>query len=457
MVDVLPNPDSDGLREDNASDPAERPNRAPHRRGRMNVSHMLSQTDPGLAVNYGADHNGPGTRAVNTRDQQFLLPPVLRRTDGARNNLVTFAGSSPSPPQSTHAPSTPGLSKEPNRPTGLAEMTYSIPEDLTRNSFPFQQDTTSVLPPVTNGIGAPDPRTQGGVQMPPPPQPLMALPDAFDDSSQIFSQFDWGWEGLFASQAATPNFQNFLASTTEDLSPAGSIPGHAVTIPARSVENVTRLGDNFADVAPWSAMSATWRSRNFQHEERFENIELTGNTRERMLAIAQTFFRLALDSLNVSSNPGMRFLMADMKKYSSSSILMLPPTPVLHTYLETFLTSFEPFYPLVELRTLDPNTIAADKQEHLAMVLILLMIAYGAMRDSAIKARRLSMGLLEICRLTLLHFLDKDSTNPRSAIATHCALLSTYQSAFSGDKWLMNSSLGQMHQYLIVSKTWTWL
>ncbi|KAJ9602191.1 hypothetical protein H2200_013311 [Cladophialophora chaetospira] len=450
MEGVLINLEVNNRHAEDAEAAAEYPSSASRPSSRMNVTHILSQSDASVGIVHEANENDPGTSAVNPRNQEFLVPPVTRRAVRFGSNAGPFAASSSQPSTLN------GLSSEcydnSDRSNGLAEMAYPLSEGPTRIDSSLPRNSAFLLPSVTDGITAADPRTRQETYMPPPPSSTMDLPNLFDDSAQVFSQFDWGWEGLFASQAATPNFQNFLVTTSEDLSPAGSILGHAVTIPARSVENVTRLGDNFVDTAPWSVMSATWRSQHFDEEERFENVKLTESTRERMLAIAQIFFRLALDSLNVSSNPGMRFLMADMKKYSSSSILSLPPTPILHTYLETFLTSFEPFYPLVELRTLDPNTIAKDKQEHLAMVLILLMTAYGAMRDSAVKARRLSMGLLEICRLTLLHFLDKDSTNPRSSIATHCALLSTYQSAFSGDKWLMSSSLGQMHQYLILSR-----
>ncbi|KEF54717.1 uncharacterized protein A1O9_09159 [Exophiala aquamarina CBS 119918] len=282
-------------------------------------------------------------------------------------------------------------------------------------------------------------------------QPDAGIPNILENASHVFSQFDWGWEGLFASQAATPNFHS-LFLPVDALSSAPSLETQSAVTPTRSTENVARLGDNYADAAPWSHISITWRAQHFKEHEYFENVRLAETTRERILATAQNFFRLTLDSLNVNSNPGTRFLMADLKRYSSSSILMLPPTPILQIYLDTFLTSFEPYFPLVDKRSFDPNAIASGRHEQLAIVMLLLMIAYGAMRDPAIKARRLSMGLLEICRLTTLHLLDKDNSNPRSMILAECALLSTYQAAFSGDKWLMESSFGQMHQYLMLSK-----
>jgi hypothetical protein len=41
-------------------------------------------------------------------------------------------------------------------------------------------------------------------------------------------------------------------------------------------------------------------------------------------------------------------------------------------------------------------------------LLLLSMIALGALKDASLKARRLSMGLLEIYRIALLHLVDKD-------------------------------------------------
>lgn len=395
-------------------------------------------------------HHTTASPSAGSGSGQYILPQLPRRAEergGRESNTPLHTTSMRDEPAFTPSVLRPDTSK----PTYTGEMPYPMPETPGDGMFLLQQDSNPDVHQSSASVAVASPLAAKEAQISFLPPPATDPSGIFEDVSQVFSQFDWGWEGLFASQAATPNFQAFLPTAIEDLSPVTSVPAHSVTTPTRSVENVARLGDNFADAAPWTEMSTTWRAQHFLEGERFEVVALTETTRERMLAIAQTFFRLALDSLNVSSNPGMRFLMADTNRYSSSSILLLPPTTILHTYLDAFLTSFEPSYPLVASRSLDPNTIAADKHEQLAIVLLLLMIGYGAMRDSAIKARRLSMGLLEICCLTILHLLDKDSTNPRSAIAAHCALLSTYQLAFSGDKWLMASSLGQMHQYLIVS------
>jgi hypothetical protein len=283
-------------------------------------------------------------------------------------------------------------------------------------------------------------------------QQRMAPPTIIEDPP-TFSNADWSWDMIFASHVGTP--QNHIPipnGIRSDGASTASTRGPNAGTPARSVENLVRLGDNFTDDAPWSLVSETWRTENFSEGELIDNLPLAEATRDRVLATTQGFFRLALDSLSVSSNPGSRHLVTDLKKFSSSSILLLPPTSVLHQYIEAFLTSFEPCYPLVSGRSLNPNEIISDKHEQITVLLLLSMIALGALKDTSLKARRLSMGLLEIYRVALLHLVDKDITNPRSNATTHCALLSTYQAAFSGVKWLMDSSPSQVYQYIFMAK-----
>ncbi|KAG4435704.1 hypothetical protein IFR05_008816 [Cadophora sp. M221] len=283
----------------------------------------------------------------------------------------------------------------------------------------------------------------------PPPVDVI---NPFENSHHLFSPMDWDWERIFGSQPPSPHGQPYFPIDVETPTPSNAGSACNEATPPRSVENVARLGDNFVDTAPWSEALPTWREQHFSEEERFNNVSITETTRDRILGNAQTFFRLALDRLNINSNPGSRFLVGDMKKHSSSTVLLLPPTPILSIYLETFLTSFEPLYPLLPRRLLDPNIVDAEMNEQLAVILLLLMVSHGAMRDSAIKARRLSMGLLEISRLVLFNLLDQDNSTPRMRITGHCALMCMYQSAFSGDKWLMNSCLGQTQMYLAVAK-----
>ncbi|BCS30691.1 uncharacterized protein APUU_80994S [Aspergillus puulaauensis] len=250
------------------------------------------------------------------------------------------------------------------------------------------------------------------------------------------------------SELGTPNMQN---SPLGHRSPSqGSSDGRESAL-IRSGDNVACLGDNFAESSSWSQSFVGWRDEHFLAEEKFTNVALNETTRDRTLGIAQSFFTLALDSLSLSANPGLRLLLK-LRKHSSSKILLLPPNPILHQYLENFLTSFEPFFPLVSKGTLDPNQLVHGNQEELAVISLLLMIAYGSVRDPATKARRLSAGLLEICILALVKLVDKDSALPRNPLTIHCAVQCLYQTAFSGDHWLMDATIGQLYMYIMMAR-----
>jgi hypothetical protein len=258
---------------------------------------------------------------------------------------------------------------------------------------------------------------------------------------------------LEAVMQGTPKFRSPLLKNLEHWNICQCTPTPSGAAPIRSGEIVARLGENFGDSAPWSSLDHRWRDQHFQVEERFNKVPLSETTRERMLVIIQAFFRLASDLYDLGSNPpsDAQLSSGEPEKWNTMHFLLLPPTQVLHEYLETFLINFEPFYSLIPERTLDSNKIVNDSKEEIAALLLVLMIAYGAMRDPAIKARRLSTGLVEICRLSLINLLEKDPEAPRTTIAAHCALLCTFQEAFSGEKWLMDSSVGQRHMYLGVS------
>ncbi|OQV07289.1 hypothetical protein CLAIMM_11744 [Cladophialophora immunda] len=255
---------------------------------------------------------------------------------------------------------------------------------------------------------------------------------------------DSDWNKFLVSRVSSPNVQSTL---TNQGAFRRSRLAEDENVLIRPGENIACLGENFADTSPWSHTVDAWRNQNFSVQENFANIPFSETTRERMSGIAQSFFALALDTLSLKAKSGSRFFL-NLRKHSSSRILLLPPNSILQKYLETYLTNFEPYYPLISERKLDPNTIINNDQEEIAVILLLLIIAYGSMRDSALKARRLSLGLLETCTLALVKLLDKDSATPRSALTVHCSIQCIYQTAFSGDKYLMNSTLGHIHMYL---------
>lgn len=224
--------------------------------------------------------------------------------------------------------------------------------------------------------------------------------------------------------------------------------------PVRFGEMIAHFGRNFGDISTPSAYFDRWRISNFGVHEIFKKVAVEEATRERMLVIMQSFFRWASDLHDQSSTKerrGRPHLPYKSVKRKTNDYLFLPPTPVIHEYLEVFLTNFEPFYPIIPRRTFDPNKLVHDNGENTSTLSLLLMIAYGMMRDERAEYRRLSAGLVTICHSSLKKLVERDTRTPRSNMTFQSALLCTHQLAFSGDKWLTDTAKAHRYLYLGVS------
>ena len=224
--------------------------------------------------------------------------------------------------------------------------------------------------------------------------------------------------------------------------------------PVRFGETIAHFGRSFGDISPQPAYFESWRTENFGVHERFTKIALGETTRERMLVIMQSFFRWASDLHDRSSakeRGGRPHLRYKSIKRKSNDYLFLPPTPVLHEYLEAFLTSFEPFYPFIAERIFDPNKLVLDNGENTSTLSLLLMIAYGMIRDNRAQYRRLSAGLVTICHSALKKLVERETRTPRSDMTFQSALLCTHHAAFSGDEWLIDTVKAHRYLYLGVS------
>ncbi|KAJ3532402.1 hypothetical protein NM208_g8457 [Fusarium decemcellulare] len=178
----------------------------------------------------------------------------------------------------------------------------------------------------------------------------------------------------------------------------------------QAISMLAKLDTIFSDPGPWSLSNAHWRSHCFEYSELFVILPMEESTRESILVIVQGFLRRALEShgLNVGSSFS---LPGDSRNgISWSGCLRLPPTDALYMYLEMFLGRFEPHYPLLPSRSLDPNNLA-DRENNKGLILLLLsMLAYGSMLDPAPKAQGFSRAITEICRLSMTDISSKDSS-----------------------------------------------
>jgi hypothetical protein len=80
-------------------------------------------------------------------------------------------------------------------------------------------------------------------------------------------------------------------------------------------------------------------------------------------------------------------------------------------------------------------------------LLLLMMIAQGAMAIPSTDARWLNGGLTEACRISLFDLIEKNISMASDQIVLHSALLFITSAAWSGDKWQMDIAMGQRGMY----------
>ncbi|KAJ8123569.1 hypothetical protein ONZ43_g516 [Nemania bipapillata] len=202
-----------------------------------------------------------------------------------------------------------------------------------------------------------------------------------------------------------------------------------------------------------SKLTGTWDTLGISLEKGQENdtelasvVPMSLRTRDRVLAITQTFLQKAL-SIH-------RYGYYDHNKSSANSrqlpFVGLPPSEILDYFLKNYVRNLSFYYSLVSTSCLDPNELIEHNET--ATLLILLMIAQGASAVPREGARSLSTGLIETCRISLFDIIEKNVEMCADSTVHRCALLFTLLGAWSGDKWLMDIAMGQRGMYLEMLK-----
>ncbi len=161
-----------------------------------------------------------------------------------------------------------------------------------------------------------------------------------------------------------------------------------------------------------------------------------GCTRDKLLAITQSFLHKALETHRTGPAGSPESL--SNSDPDSAEFIILPPPAVLEYFLRAYVCRFEPYYPFVPGGTLKPNELMQLNNGKASSLLLLLMIAQGAMATSTVEARYLTSGLTEACRLSLFDLIEKDIVLSSDPMVLRCALLFTTLAAWSGDKWHMD-------------------
>ncbi|OCT49463.1 hypothetical protein CLCR_04527 [Cladophialophora carrionii] len=298
-----------------------------------------------------------------------------------------------------------------------------------------------------------------------PQIPESALTDAQRLYQSLFSEADTASNGILPeSRWQTPS--QLFPTKVNDLQESSPEWAHwwicrctplPLSPPAAPADLAMSLLENLAELAdepvPWNSSDEDWRKKHFGTTELFTNIPISEATRECMLVILQRYLRIAMEvhdlDLDSLASPRDDDLQEDD---GGTDYLRLPPTKALHIFMDLFLRTFEPYYPLLPGRSLDPNKLVNSSKNKALMLLLLSMLACGSMIDSAPKARRFSTVIGEICRLAMANISFKDPSATASPIFLYCALLSTIKGAFSGVKLHMSVSITHRNVYLMMLK-----
>ena len=168
-------------------------------------------------------------------------------------------------------------------------------------------------------------------------------------------------------------------------------------------------------------------------------------SRDKLLAITQSFLHKALE---IHHDDTRELGRASDVSIGYSNFVILPPARVLEYFLREYSNSFERFYPLTARGALDPNALMQCRtNDKASSLLLLLMIAQGALTTPTVDGRWLAGGLTETCRISLFDLIEKNIMLSGDPLVLHSALLFTVQAGWSGDKWQMDIAMGQRGMY----------
>ncbi|EJT80417.1 transcription factor Cmr1 [Gaeumannomyces tritici R3-111a-1] len=219
-------------------------------------------------------------------------------------------------------------------------------------------------------------------------------------------------------------------------------PLYSGACPRTAIVHLECLEQKSKQEGTWCSLEKYLEEVDWDASDLSSVVPLTSRTRDKMLAITQGFLHKALEihrgPKNSYANPG------------HFNFIVLPPSKILEYFLRSYVRTLSPYYPLAAGGSVDPNEMLRNNQA--STLLVLLMIAQGAAAVPMAEARYLSAGLTETCRISLFDIIEKNVELSADPTALRCALLFTLLGAWSGDKWLMDISMGQRGMYLSMLK-----
>lgn len=192
----------------------------------------------------------------------------------------------------------------------------------------------------------------------------------------------------------------------------------------------------------WNAWLAQAKSEDhdlsYDLQNNISTVPFVPWTREKLLAITQGFLHKALDIHKSEINGTREDSPGGSPDARGGGFLMLPPPEVIQAFLRSYVIRYEPYYSCIPSAKLNPNELMQLSNSKASSLLVLLMVASGAISTPTVEARYLASGLTEACRISLFDVIEKDIFQAREPNNLRSALLFTTLAAWSGDKWHMD-------------------
>ncbi|KAK3720641.1 hypothetical protein LTR37_003690 [Vermiconidia calcicola] len=217
----------------------------------------------------------------------------------------------------------------------------------------------------------------------------------------------------------------------------------STSCPTTAKLNLERLEQTLRNHEGWSTWSPQWDDADFAGADHLIVMQLHESTRDKLLAITQSFLHKALEIHREGTSHSEANGHRSPSSSGASNFVLLPPARVLEYFLRSYANSSERYYPLTSRGILDTNELMHCYNDRAASLLVLMMIAQGAMNIPSVEARMLTGGLTEACRISLFDLIEKNVIMSGDPIVLHAALLFCVQAAWSGDKWQIDIAMGQ--------------
>ncbi|KAF2260294.1 hypothetical protein CC78DRAFT_473255 [Lojkania enalia] len=175
--------------------------------------------------------------------------------------------------------------------------------------------------------------------------------------------------------------------------------------------------------------------------------------RDKLLVISQGFLSRARDIHRAGADDS-----SFSRSRSSSTVaaanfagfFILPPPVVLEVFLKMYACRVEPYLPFFPASAIGITQLIASNSndEKSSILLLLLMIAHGAMGSPMPEALHLASGLIETCRICMYDVMEKHVRMAVHPVMLRCALMYLNAAAWSGNKWHMDVSCIVAHSWM---------